>query len=95
MPSYFQARPSPPSKAVQKRKQVNDQSNSENAPAASSAGPTPTKKPKKGLTGTPMKMLSNLKINTPKTKLKLKAEKVRLFVFKLCSAVSRIGKGAS
>jgi len=69
------ARPSPPSKAVQKRKQVNDQSNSENAPAASSAGPTPTKKPKKGLTGTPMKMLSNLKINTPKTKLKLKAEK--------------------
>jgi len=72
-------RPSPPSKALQKRKKPDDALNRENVETSASAagGPTPTKRTKKGLTGTPMKMLSNLKINTPKTKLKLmKGEKV-------------------
>ena len=66
-----QPRPSPPSKALQKRKKPDDPLNRENVETSSAAGPTPTKRTKKGLTGTPMKMLSNLKINTPKTKLKL------------------------
>ena len=57
---------------------------------ASSAGPTPTKRTKKGLAGTPMKMLSNLKINTPKTKLKLKGNSEKVSVLDLSDVSSSV-----